>query len=67
MAVNFSSHRNNKETQMKFKCKLSGVVVEFTQEQDIKTTLENENYEVVEDKPVVEEKPKAKKLVKDEE
>ena len=52
---------------MKFKCKLSGVVVEFTQPQDIKTTLENENYEVVEDAPVVEEKPKAKKFFKDEE
>lgn len=52
---------------MKFKCKLSGVVIEFTQEQDIKTTLDNENYEVVEDK--VEEKPKAKVKVevKDEE
>jgi hypothetical protein len=51
---------------MKFKCKLSGNVVEFTQEQDIKTTLDNENYEVVtevEDKP----KPKAKVEVKDEE
>lgn len=43
---------------MKFKCKLSGNVVEFTQEQDIKTTMDNENYEVV---PEVEEKPKAKK------
>lgn len=52
---------------MKFKCKLSGVVIEFTQEQDIKTTLRNENYEPVEDK--VEEKPKAKAKVevKDEE
>ena len=30
---------------MKFKCKLSGTVIEFHQEQDIKTTLENENYE----------------------
>lgn len=51
---------------MKFKCKLSGNVVEFTQPQDIKTTLENENYEVVEE---VEEKPKAKAKVevKDEE
>lgn len=48
---------------MKFKCKLSGVVVEFTQEQDIKTTLDNENYEVVEDKP----KAKVKVEVKDEE
>lgn len=52
---------------MKFKCKLSGVVIEFTQEQDIKTTLDNENYEPVENTPVVEEKPKAKKLFKDEE
>jgi hypothetical protein len=53
---------------MKFKCKLSGVVIEFTQPQDIKTTLKNENYEVVED-VVVEEKPKAKAKVevKDEE
>ena len=49
---------------MKFKCKLSGVVIEFTQEQDIKTTMDNENYEVV-----VEEKSKAKAKVevKDEE
>lgn len=30
---------------MKFKCKLSGTVIEFTQEQDIKTTLENPAYE----------------------
>lgn len=45
---------------MKFKCKLSGCVVEFTQPVDIKTTLENENYKVVEE---VEEKPKAKKPV----
>lgn len=45
---------------MKFKCKLSGVVIEFTQPQDIKTTLENENYEVVSE---VEEKPKAKAKV----
>lgn len=51
---------------MKFKCKLSGVVIEFTQPQDIKTTLENENYEVVEDKPKVEEKKVEKKLSKDE-
>ena len=44
---------------MKFKCKLSGVVIEFTQEQDIKTTLQNENYEPVEE-GIVEEKSKAK-------
>lgn len=30
---------------MKFKCKLSGTVIEFTQEADIQTTLANENYE----------------------
>lgn len=30
---------------MKFKCKLSGVVIEFTQPQDIKTTLANPAYE----------------------
>lgn len=51
---------------MKFKCKLSGTVIEFTQEQDIKTTLDNENYEPIVE---VEEKPKAKAKVevKDEE
>jgi hypothetical protein len=51
---------------MKFKCKLSGTVIEFTQEQDIKTTLANENYTpVVED---AEDKPKVKKpVVKSEE
>lgn len=46
---------------MKFKCKLSGVVIEFTQEQDIKTTLDNPAYEQVVDVPapvVKEEKPK---------
>ena len=52
---------------MKFKCKLSGVVIELIHEVDIKTTLENENYTPVEETPVVEEKPKAKKLFKDEE
>lgn len=45
----------------KFKCKLSGVVVEFVHDVDVKTTMENENYELVEEKPV-EEKPKAKPL-----
>jgi hypothetical protein len=44
---------------MKFKCKLSGTVVEFTQEQDIKTTLANENYEVYEE-PVVAPKKEVK-------
>lgn len=52
---------------MKFKCKLSGVVIDLVHAVDIKTTLENENYEVVEE--VVQEKPKAKAKVevKDEE
>lgn len=44
----------------KFKCKQSGNIIELIHEVDIKTTLQNENYELVEDKPVVEEKPKAK-------
>lgn len=48
---------------MKFKCKLSGVVVEFTQEADIQTTLQNENYEVYQE-PVVEVKKESKKEVK---
>ena len=43
---------------MKFKCKLSGVVIEFTQEQDIQTTLENDNYEEYVEPIVKEEKPK---------
>lgn len=50
----------------KFKCKMSGVVVEFVHEVDIKTTMENENYELIQE---VQEKPKAKVKVeaKDEE
>jgi hypothetical protein len=47
---------------MKFKCKLSGVVIELIHEVDIKTTLENENYEPVVE-PVKEEKPKVVKPV----
>lgn len=50
---------------MKFKCKQSGVVVEFIQEQDIKTTLKNPAYEVYQE-PVA--APKVKKVeVKEEE
>lgn len=43
---------------MKFKCIQSGVVIEFVQEQDIKTTLENPAYEEYVEvvKPVKEEK-----------
>jgi hypothetical protein len=50
---------------MKFKCKLSGCVVEFFYPVDIKTTLANPAYEVVENETVVVEKktsPLAKKL-----
>lgn len=43
---------------MKFKCKQSGVVIEFTQEQDIKTTLDNPAYEEYVAPVVKEEKPK---------
>ena len=45
---------------MKFKCKLSGVVIEFTQEADIQTTLANENYEEYVE-PVVAPKKEDKK------
>jgi hypothetical protein len=45
---------------MKFKCLQSGVVIEFVQEQDIKTTLENPAYEVYQE-PVA--APKATKKV----
>jgi len=41
---------------MKFRCKVSGNTVEFTQEHDIKSMLKHPQYEVVEEKPVVEEK-----------
>jgi hypothetical protein len=54
---------------MKFKCKLSGCIVEFLYPVDIETTLANPAYEVVEDvveneTVVVEKKtsPLAKKL-----
>lgn len=43
---------------MKFKCKLSGVIIEFTQEQDIKTTLDNPAYEEYVAPVVKEEKVK---------
>lgn len=49
---------------MKFKCVQSGVVIEFVQEQDIKTTLENPAY-VVYEEPVVEVKKETKKVVKE--
>lgn len=34
---------------MKFKCQLSGTVVEFTTEHDIKTMLEHPQYDVVDE------------------
>ena len=51
---------------MKFKCKASGNVIEFTAEHDIKSTLDNPAYEeVVEDKPVEKEITKVVKPVKE--
>ena len=50
---------------MKFKCLTSGVVIEFTQEQDIKTTLENPAYEEYVEPVVVKEEVK-KVLAKEE-
>lgn len=52
---------------MKFKCKLSGVVIEFTQEQDIKTTLENPAYEEYVEKEVVKPAPKKAEVKQDKE
>ena len=49
---------------MKFKCIQSGTIIEFVQEQDIKTTKENPAYEVYEE-PVVELKKENKKVVVD--
>jgi len=49
---------------MKFKCLQSGTVIEFVQEQDIKTTLDNPAYEVYEE-PVAAPKKETKKLVVD--
>jgi hypothetical protein len=46
---------------MKFKCIQSGVVIEFVQEQDINSTLENPAYEVYEE-PVVAPKKEVKKV-----
>jgi len=48
---------------MKFKCKVSGTIVEFTQPVDIETTLAHPQYEVVEEKPV--EKEVKKKVEKE--
>lgn len=45
---------------MKFKCLQSGVVIEFVQEQDIKSTLSNPAYEVYEE--VVAPKKETKKV-----
>jgi hypothetical protein len=46
---------------MKFKCLQSGVVIEFTQEQDIKSTLKNPAYAVYEE-PLAPVKKENKKV-----
>lgn len=43
---------------MKFKCLVSGTIVEFTQPVDIESTLAHPQYEVVVDEPKPEVKPK---------
>jgi len=50
---------------MKFKCKVSGSVVEFTQPVDIVSMLEHPQYEVVEDVVVKEEVKEKKKTTKE--
>ena len=47
---------------MKFKCKHTGQVYEFLQDNDIAEMLKHDEYEVVEEK--VEQKPKPKKEAK---
>ncbi len=46
---------------MKFKCKQTGCEYEFLAEHDIEAMLTHPQYEVVEPKEEVKEKPKAKK------
>lgn len=50
---------------MKFKCLVSGTVVEFTQPVDITSMLEHPQYVVVEDVVVEEVKETKKKVEKD--
>lgn len=52
---------------MKFKCLQSGTVIEFVQEQDIKSTLSNPAYEVFEEVAVAPKKETKKVEVKEEE
>jgi hypothetical protein len=52
---------------MKFKCIQSGVVIEFVQEQDINSTLENPAYEVYEEAVVAPKKEVKKVEVKEKE
>jgi len=52
---------------MKFKCKQSGVVIEFVQEQDIKTTQQNPAYVEWVEEVVVEAKPVKKAYFKEKE
>ena len=46
---------------MLFKCKQSGCIYEFKEEHDIIEMLKHPQYEVVEPKEEIKEKPKAKK------
>ena len=50
---------------MKFKCKSSGNIVEFTDEVDIIGTLAHPEYEVVEEPVEVKKEVKAKTVVKE--
>ena len=47
----------------KFKCKLSGTIVSFDREHDIKTMLKHPQYDLVEDKPKTESLVKEKTVV----
>ena len=49
---------------MKFKCKLSGNIIEFTDEVDIIGTLAHPEYEVVEEQVEAKKEVKAKEVVK---
>lgn len=50
---------------MKFKCLVSGTVVEFTHPVDIESTLSHPQYEVVEEPVEVKKEVKAKTVVKE--
>ena len=52
---------------MKFKCVHTGLVYEYSLEQDIKEMLKHEEYVVIEDEPVAEKPVKQVKKTKGEE